>query len=254
MFSLQRAGSRRLPGPVRDRASILLPLLVGILAALSATSAHAHEGRHDFESVVSEVAPAGFASGLTVRMIDYDEQVELINGSGKTVVVIGYEGEPYARLEPTGDVHLNLRSPSLAPSNDRWGRTPAGGQEDAGARPHWYKVSDDGKLAWFDRRSHYRKIGVPPAVVDPAKRQEIWQYRIPLRVGGEPAEIRGTLYWAGRRPFPIGAFVFMLIATAGCAFFGAWTIRQMRARSEEVTPEKDGSISPDGKLTRPSWK
>lgn len=204
--------------------------LVGVQAIvmlLAAAPAQAHDEGHAFESSISGLEPARLGVGIELRMLDHDSQVELTNESGKTVIVMGYEGEPYARLESAGPVFLNVRSPALPLNNDRWGRTAPTGSEDAAAPPRWVQVGDHGKLAWFDRRTQFRGSGTPPTVTDPSSRQKLWSYRIPLLVGAERAEIRGTLYWTGRRPFPIAVFLVLLIATAACALFGAWVLKRL---------------------------
>ena len=200
-----------------------------IVMLLAAVPAQAHDERHAFESSISSLEPARLGVGIQVRVLDHDSQVELTNASGRTVIVIGYEGEPYARVESAGPVFLNVRSPALPLSNDRWGRTPPTGSEDAAAPPRWVRVGDRGKLSWFDRRAQFRGSGTPARVTDPASRQKLWDYRIPLLVGDERAEIRGTLYWTGRRPFPIAVFLVLLIATAACALFGAWVLKRLNA-------------------------
>ncbi len=215
-------------GARRGRAAAV----AGLIAAISlgaADRAGAHDGSHPFESVISGVVPARLAAGVTVRIVDYDEQIELTNRSGRRVVVAGYAGEPYARVESDGPVFLNVRSPSLHISNDRWGRTPPNGSGDAAARPEWVRVGGEGRVSWFDRRAHYRRRGIPAGVRDPAFRTKLWSYRLPITVGGEPAAIRGTLFWAGRRSFPTGPFVILLIATGGCALLGAWAVKRMRS-------------------------
>ncbi len=202
--------------------------------------AAAHEGSHPFESVVAGIVPSRLATGIDVRMIDADSQMELTNHSGMTVVVRGYQGEPYARIASSGRVEVNVLSPSMAPSNDRLGRTPPNGNEDASAPPRWVHVGDGGRYRWFDRRTHYRGSGTPAAVTDRERRTRLWDYRVPITVGGEAASIRGTLYWVGVSPFPTGLFVGMLVATAGCLLFGAWVLRGFRrgeTSSGETTAE-----------------
>ncbi len=166
-------------------------------------------------------------------MLDHDAQVELTNRSGRRVIIKGYEGEPYARVESDGPVYLNLRSPSRPLSNDRFGLTLPTGQEDATAPPRWSLVGEDGRLAWYDRRAQYRRRGVPAAVDDTAKRTQIRDYRIPLLVGGEPARIEGSLYWTGKKGFPTGPFLALLVVTGLCGLFGGWALKRMRSAGDE---------------------
>lgn len=202
--------------------------------------AAAHGEPHLYESVIRGIQPAAAAAGIEVRILDYDSQIKLTNRSGQRVEVEGYEGEPYARLDPDGHVFLNARSPSMAPSNDRLGKTRPTGDEDADARPNWIRVAVDGSFAWFDRRIHYRKKGVPPIVTDEAARTLIRDWEVPITVGGRPAAVEGGLYWLGRRPFPTGLFLFLLFSTAAGALFGAWSIKRMRESGREADRQADG--------------
>ena len=202
-------------------------LVIG-LAVGGEERAVAHEGSHSFESVVDGIRPSRLATGIDVRMIDADARLELTNRSGSTVVVRGYDGEPYARIASEGPVEVNVLSPSMAPSNDRMGRTPPNGDEDASAPPRWVRVGDGGRFSWYDRRTHYRGTGMPAAVTDRERRTRLWDYRVPVTVGDEDASITGTLYWIGVSPFPTGLFVGMLVATAGCLLFGAWVLTRAR--------------------------
>lgn len=201
---------------------------MALLGLVFAGQARGHDASHPYESVIEGISPAAAARGIEVRMLDYDSQVELTNRSGRRVVITGYEGEPYARIDADGGVYLNRRSPSLPLSADRLGRGPATGKGDASAPPEWSRIGSDGRLAWFDRRSHIRKDGVPPQVEDTSERSLIWDYRIPIEVGGSPAEIKGSLFWNGKDKFPTGLFVGLLIATGLCALFGAWALKRMR--------------------------
>ncbi|MCO5316579.1 MAG: hypothetical protein M9938_10550 [Solirubrobacterales bacterium] len=198
-------------------------------------TAMAHGGPHLYESVVMGVEPP--IPGVEVRMIDFDSQVELTNRSGRTVVVEGYEGEPYARIESGGKVYLNARSPSMAPSNDRLGRTRPTGAEDPDAAPNWILVGSGGRFRWFDRRTQYRRKGLPEAVSDETARTRVWRWQIPLTIGQSPAVVEGELFWLGRRQFPTGVFLVILFSTAGCGLFGAWALRRMREAPDPEEPD-----------------
>lgn len=215
-----------------------LGIALGLGVATFPVEAQAHGEPHLYESVIEGVRPAGASARIEFRIIDFDSQVQLTNRSGRTVVVEGYEGEPYLRIDGDGRVFLNARSPSMAPSNDRLGRTRRTGHEDADARPNWIRVADGGSFTWFDRRTHYRRRGRPSAVTDEAERTRLWRWRIPFTVGERSAAVEGSLYWLGRRPFPTGLFLFLLLSTAGASLFGAWAIRRMR----ETGRVEDGSV------------
>jgi hypothetical protein len=209
--------------------------LVGLVLALCllAPSAQAHQfSSHDFESVPGPVVPAALATGITVEMIDYDDQVRLRNNSGKQVIVEGYDGEPYARLEPDGGVFLNSSSPAFYLNQDRYATTPVGPTADPEADPVWVAEADDGTLTWFDKRSHYMGQGTPPAVVDPEQPQNLGKWEIPISVAGSPARLTGTLYWSGKTPFPMEVVAGLLVATFLVAGLGALSVEALRRGNE----------------------
>lgn len=220
------------------RAALAAALVVAGLGFPAAAAAHG--GPHLYQSVIKGIEPPEAGRGVEVRMIDFDSQVEVINRSGKTVTVAGYEGEPYARIVSSGPVYLNARSPSMAPSNDRLGKTRPTGNEDAAAPPNWIKVGEGGRFRWFDRRTQFRKTGLPAAVTDETRRTLVWSWQIPIRVGRSPAEIRGDLIWLGRRPFPTGIFLVILFSTAACGLFGAWALKRMREQDQDAEPDEGG--------------
>lgn len=214
----------RLKGAAGRFAALTAMLFVVSLCASG--PAFAHHGFKPYESVVKGVQPAELGAGIEVTMLDHDSQLELVNRSGRQVVVFGYKGEPYARVASEGPVYLNARSPSFYLDNDRYARTPIASPVNAKAAPDWVRTGDNGRLTWFDHRSHYMRIDTPGRVQDTTKRTLMWNYRIPITVGGQSARIAGALYWTGRKPFPTTIFIGMLVATFGCAMFGVWALRR----------------------------
>ena len=166
-------------------------------------------------------------------MLDYDARVRLVNRSDRVVVVEGYEGEPYARLDPDGAVYLNSRSPAYYLNRDRYARTPVDPSADASASPKWIRSAGVGELAWYDRRSHYMGTGAPPGLEDSGERHVVDSYRIPLRIGGRPAELEGSLYWTGDDRFPMGVAAGLLVATFICAGFAYFAIGRIRSIGED---------------------
>jgi hypothetical protein len=60
--------------------------------------------------------------GLEVRVLDYDDRLLLENKTGKTIVVLGYGGEPYVGLRPDA-AYRNRRSPATYLNEERFGTT-----------------------------------------------------------------------------------------------------------------------------------
>ena len=79
-------------------------VVAALLVAACAPAADAHQGNPNFRSVLRGLTPA--ESGVQLSIVNYDDSFELINHSGRTIVVEGYQGEPYARVLPDGTVQL----------------------------------------------------------------------------------------------------------------------------------------------------
>lgn len=203
----------------------LLLLALAIVGTVTAT-AHAHQGNSDYRSVISSITPARLADGLTAQVVNFDDHVVLENRSGREVEILGYDGEPYARILADGTVEVNLNSPTHYKNEDRFANVKIPARADKDAKPDWKQVDTDGRFEWHDHRSHYMGDGVPPQVKDESERTEIFPYTIPLRVGGEPAQINGTLYWQGRDDeVPVLPFLMLAVLAVGG---GALLLRRRR--------------------------
>jgi hypothetical protein len=168
--------------------------LASILAALLASSALAHGGNPDFRSEFRAIAPA--VPGLEVQVLNYDDRLLLINRTGKTVIVRGYEREPYARLRSDGTVEVNRRSPSFFLNEERYGGTPVPQNASPDAPPQWSEVSKTGRFETHDHRIHWMSKGTtPPQVTDEDKRTKVFDWRVPIQVGTQPAALTGSLFW-----------------------------------------------------------
>ncbi len=190
---------------------------VALLAfAMAATAAHAHGGGGtDYTSEIRAVTPVD--AGLTVDVLDRDDRLALRNDSGKTVVVEGYNGEPYARVRPDGTVEVNLNSPALYLNEDRFAKVDLPARADEDAAPEWKVVDRSGRFDWHDHRIHWMGAGRPAAVRDPQRRTKVFDWAVPIRVGERPGEVRGALTWVGRpdESFPIAAAIVLLAVAVG---------------------------------------
>ena len=115
----------------------LLVVLLGMLAALAlAGPATAHVGGEEagsnFDGRIRAVTPA--VPGLGVRVLQFGDELELVNDSASEVVVPGYQGEPYLRIGPDG-VWRNTRSPATYINLDRYARVDLPATADHRADP-----------------------------------------------------------------------------------------------------------------------
>lgn len=90
-------------------------LPAALLLVLAAAPAGAHEGNPNYRSVVREIVPP--TDGLTAQVLDHDDSLLVVNRGDLDVVILGYDGRPYARLLGDGTVQVNSRS-ALAREED----------------------------------------------------------------------------------------------------------------------------------------
>jgi hypothetical protein len=176
---------------------VTLALAVACVALGSAPDpVLAHPSNPNFVSVVHGITPS--VAGIRVAMLGGDDRLLIRDPGHHTVVVMGYDGEPYARLLPDGAAQVNVRSPATYLNQDRLARVTVPARADASAPPVWTAYTDTGQLDWHDHRSHWMGAETPPQVTDVARRTKIFDYRVPIRIDGRPAAITGTLFWVGR--------------------------------------------------------
>jgi hypothetical protein len=132
--------------------------------------------------------------GVFVRVLGGDDRLRLANYSGKTVLVLGYEREPFLRFAP-GGVYENVRSPAAYLSRERdpvQVRLPA--SADPKAAPRWRKVAAGQSFEWHDHRIHWTE-SEPPAAVQraPDEVHLIFRWAVPARADGKPFAVSGFL-------------------------------------------------------------
>jgi len=193
----------------------LVVALSALFALAVAPTALAHQGNPNYRSVIDQVSPR--FPGVRLQVLNLDDRLELQNTSGKTVVVKGYQGEPYARLLGDGTVEVNHNSPAFYLNNDRTstGTVPANAKP--GATPDWQIVDRAGSFQWHDHRIHWMSTIAPKQVTDKSKRTKVFDWKVPLTVGGTSGAVNGTLFWAGTGGgAPVGAYAGLaLIALLG---------------------------------------
>jgi hypothetical protein len=191
--------------------------------------AEAHKGSPNFRSTARAIVPA--APGLDLRVLNYDDRLQLINRSGRTVLVRGYNGEPYIRVLGDGTVEVNRNSPALYLNEDRFADVTVPPFAHKNAVPAWKLVDKTGRYEWHDHRIHYMAKGVPTQVKDKKKRTKIFAWQVPLEVGGRPAKLEGDLYWEPQGGgLPRGALLALAVLVFGGIFF-VEVVRRRRRRA-----------------------
>ena len=193
--------------------SLALSALV-VLAVCSAAAAHGGGGALGFRSTVTRITPA--AAGLTVTVLDFDDQLQVRNETDKPLVILGYEGEPYLAFRD-GRVYRNARSPATYLNDDRYGRVALPDQADPKAPPEWAQVSSREDYQWHDHRIHWMSK-TPPPKVRAAKDEphHVFNWTVPARFDGEPLAIAGTLDYqppgrnAPKTPILVGILAVIL--------------------------------------------
>jgi hypothetical protein len=170
-------------------------LLLALAAVLCpAAAAHGDGGALGFTSSVTGVTPA--VPGVTVRVLDRDDRLELRNPTGKEIVVLGYDGEPYLRFDG-GDVFRNARSPATYLNEERFGGVKLPADADSKAPPRWERVSRQGRYDWHDHRIHWMSPILPPKVrAAEDEPHHVFDWKVPLRVDGQAVTVAGSLGYA----------------------------------------------------------
>ena len=194
---------------------------------LAAPVALAHQGNPNYRSVVEAVTPQ--TPGIDASIINFDDAVLVHNTSGKDVVILDYEKQPYVELKADGTVSVNTNSEAHYLNEDRQGETAV--PKGLGSEPKWEEVSKSGRYEWHDHRMHWMGAGDPPNLTDKGKETVIYDnWVIPIQVAGAAGEITGTLTWVPREDggLPMGAifgFAALIIVLAIAVFI----VRRRRA-------------------------
>jgi hypothetical protein len=157
---------------------------------------------------VTAVEPA--LEGLTVRVLDGDDQLQVRNDTGSELVFLGYDDEPYLRFAADGGVFRNANSPATYLNEERYGDVdvPSGAGKDAD--PEWELVRSGRTYSWHDHRIHWMSTIDPPKVREAkGEPHHVFDWTVPGTIDGEELAIRGSLDY---EPPPASSFDPILIA------------------------------------------
>jgi len=211
----------------------LIAATAAVLLLAGAPLAAAHQGNPNMRSAVTAITPE--TDGLTVTVLNNDDRLELHNTSGEDVVIEGYSGEPYARVLGDGTVAVNTNSEAYYLNDDRYGdvKVPKG----LGGEPKWKKLSGTGRFEWHDHRMHWMSKSKPPQVSDEDAKAHIFDWKVPITIGGAQGRIDGTLDWV---PLPGGGLPTVLIWGTAIVLIvlciGVFAIRRRRDAGPDGEP------------------
>jgi hypothetical protein len=206
-------------------------LVVALLALVVAPSAGAHgEGGQatGFSSTIKAISP--FTPGLEVDVLDGDDRLFLRNGTGRELIVLGYDGEPYLRFD-SGSVYRNVRSPAVYLNADRYAQGEVPASADPDAAPVWRRIRFGHSHEWHDHRIQWMSTIAPDEVrADPGSQHHVFDWRVPITVAGRPTAITGSLDYA-----PVGgdnpsAWVYVAASAPLVAALFAWALLRDRLR------------------------
>lgn len=194
------------------RFSVVLAL--ALLAALVPAAAQAHSGQTggtDYRSAITSTP-----SGITARIVGGDDRIEITRTTASQVMIPGYGGEPYLRLDEQGTWE-NRNSPAVA-LNDVRQTSEALPTSATKIGPDWVQLSSGNSVVYHDHRAHWMGT-LPPADVraDPGPERVLYDWDIPLFVDGTAVEIRGDLTWLGMPLTWLWWTITVLAVIAGAA-------------------------------------
>ncbi len=204
-----------------------------------------------YRSNVTTVQPS--VAGVRLQVLEFADRLQLSNHSGKTVVVYGYEGEPYGRVLGDGTVELNTNSPAYYLNQNFYGNVTVPATASRSAVPRWKVVDRTGRLEWHDHRIHWMSPAIPPEVKDQAKRTKIFDWQVPIQVGARKGAVNGELFWtpvSGSKT-PTGAIVALVAAIALALLFVLFVRRRRASRPPGAEHERSDD-EPD-ETPREAW-
>jgi hypothetical protein len=198
----------------------LLAVAIGLVVVTAVPAGADAAGPSDYRSQVTGIVPDVEGVGAEIR--GGDAFLEVSVEDGRTVIVEGYQGEPYLRFLPDGTVERNRLSTATYLNDDRRGAEvvipPEAQEADADTPPEWEEVGDGGTYAWHDHRVHWMQDASPGVGRGEQVGGAYDPWRVPIVVDGAPAEIQGTLTYEPS-PSPLPSLAIAVLSGAAVAVY-----------------------------------
>ncbi|MBV9818867.1 MAG: hypothetical protein JOZ07_11015 [Solirubrobacterales bacterium] len=192
-------------------------VLVCVVVTLGRPAVAAAHGPIDPAASSYQAQVTQVPEGTDARAVDGDLRLWLRVDPTASVVVLDYRGAPYLRFDRAG-VSVNESSsmyylnqvPAEIPPIGLGPRTPA----------RWHPVSSGHSYEWHDGRLH-----ALATVAHGPGSAELGRWTVPLRVGGAPTAVVGSLRFA---PAPSLVWFWPIAVVLACVFAG------LRLRRDEL--------------------
>ena len=137
------------------RVGLLTMMIFGcLLAPASVALAHNGTGGSSSDYRIQVTGWQGDHTGIELRVVELGNRLELHRTTARSVMVLGYSGEPYLRLDASG-VSENVNSPAHYLDLDRFASTNPPDTASATAVPSWTMLSAGSVVRWHDHRAHW---------------------------------------------------------------------------------------------------
>ncbi len=205
----------------------------------------------DYRSTITSVKPS--VPGLSLTVLQFSDRLALVNRTGKTVTVYGYQGEPYARVLANGAVQLNEHSPAVYLNTTFYGNVTVPPSANPADPPKWTTFYRSGKFQWHDHRIHWTSPILPKQVTDKSKRTFIEGWTVPIAVGAQKGTIEGSLFWVPEESKGGSPAIFALIAIAVGGLVAVLLVRLRRRRRPGGSPGADAGTGGSTEPAREAW-
>jgi hypothetical protein len=209
---------------------LLLAVVTAATVLAPGAGAHFGTGKLGYKSTIRSVEPP--MPGLELQVLYGDDQLQLENRSGKTIVIKGYGGEPYLRFGPDG-IAVNVNSPAGYLNQDRYGQATVPKTATVDAKPNWQKLAGGDLWAWHDHRIHYMSKAPPPQIREaPRQPHHVQDWKVPATQDGKPFFITGSLDYTPppqEASFPVGLTILIAILIAA-GTIGLFVLRRVLIR------------------------
>jgi hypothetical protein len=189
----------------------------------------------NYRSYITRLTPN--VPGLDLQVLEFADRLQLVNHTGETVTVFGYQRDPYARVLANGTVERNVRSPATYLNESFYGNVTPPKIADPTAAPKWEVIDRTGQFEWHDHRIHWPSPQLPPQVKDKSKRTLIFDWRLPIEVGSVQGTVTGQLFWVPDSSKAPLAVILLGVTIAAVGLLFMLFVRKRRGGGSGARPK-----------------